>query len=56
MKIRKPVTPGDQLILEAESVRLRSRLAHMRCRAYVGQELAAEAEIKFMLVDDEQEA
>ncbi|MCX5661672.1 MAG: UDP-3-O-acyl-N-acetylglucosamine deacetylase [Planctomycetota bacterium] len=55
VKLRKPVTPGDQLILEAESVRVRSRLAHMRCRAYVGQELAAEAEIKFMLVDDKQE-
>ncbi len=56
VKLRKPVTPGDQLILEAESVRSRSRLAHMRCRAYVGQDLAAEAEIKFILVDDEQEA
>ncbi|MCC7147285.1 MAG: UDP-3-O-[3-hydroxymyristoyl] N-acetylglucosamine deacetylase [Phycisphaeraceae bacterium] len=53
VKIRKPVTPGDQLILEAESVRIRSRIAHMRCRAYVGQDIAAEAEIKFMLVDSE---
>jgi len=55
VKLRRPVTPGDQLILEAETVRLRSRMAHMRCRAYVGQDLAAEAEVKFMLVDDEQE-
>ena len=54
-KIRRPVTPGDQLIIEAESVRIRSRIAHMRCRAYVGDELAAEAEVKFMLVDDEKE-
>jgi len=37
-------------------VRVRSRIAHMRCRAYVGEELAAEAEVKFMLVDDESEA
>lgn len=51
VKLRKPVVPGDQLILEAEAVRLRSNLAHMRCRAYVGQELCAEAEVKFMLVD-----
>jgi len=55
VKLRRPVTPGDQLMLEAESVRVRSRIAHMRCRAYVGEELAAEAEIKFMLVDDDQE-
>lgn len=55
VKIRKPVTPGDQVVLEAESVRVRSRIAHMRCRAYVGEEVAAEAEVKFMLVDAEQE-
>jgi len=55
VKLRKPVTPGDQLILEAETIRIRSRIAHMKCRAYVGSELAAEAEVKFMLVDDEQE-
>ena len=55
VKLRRPVTPGDQLMLEAEAVRLRSRIAHMRCRAYVGDELAAEAEVKFMLVDDDQE-
>lgn len=55
VKLRKPVTPGDQLFLEAESVRVRARIAHMRCRAYVGEDLAAEAEVKFMLVDDDQE-
>jgi UDP-3-O-[3-hydroxymyristoyl] N-acetylglucosamine deacetylase/3-hydroxyacyl-[acyl-carrier-protein] dehydratase len=55
VKLRKPVTPGDQLVMEVEAVRVRSRIAHMRCRAYVAEELAAEAEIKFMLVDDEQE-
>lgn len=51
VKLRKPVTPGDQLVLEAESVRVRKGMAHMRCRAYVADELAAEAEIKFMLLD-----
>lgn len=55
VKLRKPVIPGDQIVLEARSVRVRSRLAHVRCRAFVGDEIAAEAEIKFMLVDDEQE-
>lgn len=55
VKLRRPVTPGDQLVLEAEAVRLRSRIAHMRCRAYVAEELVAEAEVKFMIIDDEKE-
>lgn len=55
VKLRRPVVPGDQLILEAEATRVRSRIASMRCRAFVAEELAAEAEVKFMLVDDEQE-
>ena len=53
VKLRRPVTPGDQLILEAETVRIKTRTGHTRCRAYVGQHLAAEAQIKFMLVDAE---
>ena len=54
VRLRKPVTPGDQLLLEAQAIKVRSKMAHMMCRAYVGQDLVAEAEIKFMLVDDEQ--
>jgi UDP-3-O-[3-hydroxymyristoyl] N-acetylglucosamine deacetylase/3-hydroxyacyl-[acyl-carrier-protein] dehydratase len=54
VKLRRPVVPGDQLILEAESVRVRSTIAHTRCRAYVGEDIAAEAEVKFMIVDANQ--
>jgi len=53
VKLRRPVVPGDQLILTAETVRLRRRTAHCRCQAMVGEIVAAEAEIKFILVDDE---
>jgi UDP-3-O-[3-hydroxymyristoyl] N-acetylglucosamine deacetylase/3-hydroxyacyl-[acyl-carrier-protein] dehydratase len=53
VKIRRPVVPGDQLILEAEALHVRTRTGHCRCRASVGGEIAAEAEIKFMLVDAE---
>ncbi len=52
-KIRRPVRPGDQLVIEVESLHVRSRTGHCRCRASVGGELAAEAELKFMLVDKE---
>ena len=53
VKLRKSVVPGDQLILIAETVRLRKRTAQCRCRAMVGETVAAEAQIKFMLVDEE---
>ncbi len=53
VKMRHTVRPGDQLVLEAESLHVRSRTGHCRCRAMVGEHLAAEAEIKFMLVDAE---
>jgi len=39
------------LILEAVAVRVKSWTAHLRCKAYVGENLAAEADIKFMLRD-----
>ncbi len=53
VKMRRPVRPGDQLLLEAERIHVRSRTGHCRCRALIGPDVAAEAEIKFMLVDSE---
>ena len=53
VKMRHPVVPGDQLILEAVSVRVKSRTGHVRCKAFVKDKLAAEADIKFMLIDAE---
>jgi len=53
VKMRRPVRPGDQLILEAVRIHVRSRTGHCRCRALIGPDVAAEAEIKFMLVDSE---
>jgi UDP-3-O-[3-hydroxymyristoyl] N-acetylglucosamine deacetylase/3-hydroxyacyl-[acyl-carrier-protein] dehydratase len=53
VKIRKPVVPGDQLILTAETMKLRRRTAQCQCKAIVGETTVAEAQIKFMLIDDE---
>lgn len=53
VKMRRPVRPGDQLILHAEALHVRARTGHCYCRGLVGDEVAAEAEIKFMLVDAE---
>ena len=53
VKLRHPVTPGDQLILEAEAVRAKPRSATVKCQAFVGTKVAAQALIKFMMVDAE---
>ncbi|MCE5186426.1 MAG: UDP-3-O-acyl-N-acetylglucosamine deacetylase [Planctomycetaceae bacterium] len=53
VKIRKSVTPGDQLILMAEVDKVRSRAAKCICTAMVSDQIVAEAQLKFMLVDDE---
>lgn len=51
VKLRRTVVPGDQLRLEAEAVRVRNRIAEVNTRALVEGKVAAEAKIKFMLVD-----
>jgi UDP-3-O-[3-hydroxymyristoyl] N-acetylglucosamine deacetylase/3-hydroxyacyl-[acyl-carrier-protein] dehydratase len=53
VKLRKAVVPGDQLVLTAETVRMRKRTAQCQCKATVGKTVVAEAQIKFMLVDEE---
>jgi UDP-3-O-[3-hydroxymyristoyl] N-acetylglucosamine deacetylase/3-hydroxyacyl-[acyl-carrier-protein] dehydratase len=53
VKLRKAVVPGDQLILTAETVRMRKRGAQCQCKAMVGDTVVAQAQIKFMLVDEE---
>jgi len=53
VKLRKAVVPGDQLLLTSEVVRLRKRTAQCKCQAKVDGAIAAEAEFKFMLLDDE---
>lgn len=55
VKLRHPVTPGDQLILEAVTIRAGLRTAALQCRAFVGSKLSAEAQIRFMMVDAEQD-
>jgi UDP-3-O-[3-hydroxymyristoyl] N-acetylglucosamine deacetylase/3-hydroxyacyl-[acyl-carrier-protein] dehydratase len=54
VKLRRPVTPGDQLVLEAVAIRAGVRTAALQCKAFVGSSLAAEAQIRFMMVDAEQ--
>jgi UDP-3-O-[3-hydroxymyristoyl] N-acetylglucosamine deacetylase/3-hydroxyacyl-[acyl-carrier-protein] dehydratase len=50
-KFRKPVTPGDQLILELTMTSRKSRLCQMAGKAYVDGTLVAEAEMMATIVD-----
>ncbi len=45
VRFRKPVIPGDQLILELKLIHLRSRAAKMSGNAMVNETLVAEAEL-----------
>ena len=53
VKLRKAVVPGDQLILTSEAIRLKKRTAQCRCKAMVNDTVVAEAQIRFMLWDEE---
>ncbi|MGO0123577.1 3-hydroxyacyl-ACP dehydratase FabZ [Desulfothermobacter acidiphilus] len=46
-RFRRPVLPGDTLRLEVEILRLKGMVGKAQGRAWVGEELAAEAEIIF---------
>ena len=42
-RFRKPVTPGDQLVMECKVLKLKSRVCQMEGKAYVDGTLVAEA-------------
>jgi len=46
-KFRRVVKPGDQLRIEVKALRIRSRMTTIHGKAYVGDELACEADLMF---------
>ncbi len=50
-RFRRPVVPGDQLLLEVVVVKKRSRFALLHGIARVGDEVAAEADLSCAMVD-----
>lgn len=50
-RFRRPVVPGDTLIIEVTPIRVGSRVQRMRGRASVDNQLAAEAEIMSVIAD-----
>jgi UDP-3-O-[3-hydroxymyristoyl] N-acetylglucosamine deacetylase/3-hydroxyacyl-[acyl-carrier-protein] dehydratase len=53
VKFRRVVVPGDQLVMETEVIRDRSKTAHIRAVAKVEGEVAAEADMVFSFTNVE---
>lgn len=51
VKFRKPVVPGDQLIMEVEVIKDRSRIAQVRAVSKVNEDVVAEADMTFSFTD-----
>ncbi len=51
IKFRKVVVPGDQLILEADVLKSKSKVAQVQAIAKVGDDVVAEAEMTFSFVE-----
>lgn len=51
VKWRKPVLPGDTLITEAMTTKVRGNIGQTSCRCLVNGEVVSEAELKFALFD-----
>lgn len=50
-KFRKPVVPGDQLVLEVRLENRRARIAQLSGKAFVNGELVAESQLSAAIVD-----
>jgi len=53
-KFRKPVVPGDVLLLHAKGIHISGNGGKFQAKAMIGQVLAVEAELSFALVDKDQ--
>lgn len=51
VKFRKTVLPGDQLVLEAEATKIKSKTGRVKTKASVDGKIVAEAELMFALVE-----
>ena len=51
VKWRSPVKPGDSLRMEVEVLKKRAKFGQCSGKAYVGDQLVCEADVKFAVVD-----
>lgn len=52
VKFRKTVVPGDQLVLDVEAGKIKSKTGQVHAKAYVDGKLVAEADLMFALVEN----
>jgi 3-hydroxyacyl-[acyl-carrier-protein] dehydratase len=52
-KMRKMVRPGDTLRIEVEITKLRRNIGKAQTKAYVGEDVACQADLTFAMVDEE---
>ncbi|MDD5567987.1 MAG: UDP-3-O-acyl-N-acetylglucosamine deacetylase [Candidatus Omnitrophica bacterium] len=52
VKFRKPVVPGDQLVFEVETVKVKSKIGQVRGKAMVDGKVVAEADFVCALVEN----
>ena len=50
-KFRKPVLPGDRLVYRVKTIKHRGKIWQLDAKAYVDDDLVAEAELKAMIMD-----
>jgi len=50
-RFRRPVVPGDRLVIEVKVLKLRGRIAKVAAKGYVTEEIVAEAELMFAIED-----
>lgn len=53
LKFRRPVVPGDKLVLEVNDVKRKMNIWKMKCVATVDGEVAAQGEVAAAIVDKE---
>jgi len=54
IKFRKPVVPGDTLILEAEIIKWKAKIAVVHGLAKVGEDVVAEADFLISMIDTQE--
>ena len=51
VKFRRVVSPGDQLRMEVEVTKDRTKIAQVQAKGYVGDQLVVEADMTFSFTD-----
>ena len=51
VKWRRPVRPGDTLLIDVELIKWRGKIGRAKGNCYVGEDLVSEAEVTFMLFE-----